>query len=189
MLDAELIYPFNETLTELSDIPSLSNVVPDNYYCFRFKTKHFYVEDCYDAKACNGGCDGHYLESCYCLKRKVQTNHLIGLKITFANESDDEFKPITCKTYFSYDLTRKLVESSVLDNGFKDSSNNFLLEKIYDDIVTKLEGAVATFVVWFKPGKKDEDEVTYFSHGHIASMIIGGDYVKYSAPVPTGGEV
>ena len=81
LLDAELIYPVNETWSSLNEIPSLSNVAADNYYCFRFKTKNFCVEECHDAKSCNGGCDGHYLENCYCLKRKVQTNHVIRLKL------------------------------------------------------------------------------------------------------------
>ena len=184
LLDAELIYPFDEAWTALNEIPSLSNVAPDNYYCFRFQTKHFYIEDCYDAKSCNGACDGRYLESCYCLKRKVQTNHVIGLKIIFENDSDDSFQSITCKPYFSNDLTLKLVDSSLLDNGFKDNNNNFVLGQIYDDIITKLENAVATFIVWFKPGKKEEDEVVYFTSGTIASMIIEGNYAKYGAPDP-----
>ena len=112
---------------------------------------------------------------------------MISSKIIFSNDSNNSFETISRKPCFSNELTLKLVELSLLDKGFKDANNNFVLGEIHDGIIAKSEDAVATFIFWFKPRKKEDYKVSCLASGTIVSIIIEGNCIKCGEQSQGGG--
>ena len=165
MIEAEWIIPHKSDSIFTKQLQSSSMVTNDQYYCCKSETSNFFIEDFADAQACTLGCDGHYLDSCYCIKRQRKDSWILGLKFGL-----DDHKEIKFKHYYSFRLTQALVSSDLMENEGKNKKGKLVIDDIYDHIESELEGKTLTFTIWFKPSKKEDAESTFLSIGNISNV-------------------
>ena len=176
MIEAECIFPITVESSFKKELQLASTVTDEKYYCYKFETKKFYIEDFVDSKACSLGCDGHYLDNCYCFKRQRQESWILGLKFGLDDYPDVKFKP-----YYSLNLTSKLVPERILENEGKDKNGKLIVDSIYEHVEAQFEQKKVMFVVWFKPSKKEGSENAFLHYGNITNIKIieGEPLVQY----------
>ena len=165
MIEAEWIIPHQSDSIFTKQIQSTSIVTNDQHHCYKFETSNFFIEDFADAQACTLGCDGHYLDSCYCIKRQRKDSWILGLKFGL-----EDHKEIKFKHYCSFRLTQALVSSDLMENEGKKKKGKLVIDEIYEHIEEELEGKTLIFTIWFKPSKKEDAESNFLSIGHISDV-------------------
>lgn len=166
LISTDCIYPIAGDLPKLKNFPPGSTVSDDNYCSYRITTSRFKVDSIKScATACDGSCDGHYLDKCYCSKRIRTSCWLLGLEFYFVDHKD-----VDIKCYYSRNLTSKLVHESVIKSKGFSASGVMLLTEIEDHIANQLEGKELTFLIWFKPSMKEGEDLPQVVNGHISKI-------------------
>ena len=142
-------------------------------------TTDFEIESVMESScACSDFCDGHYLDNCYCSRRMVKNKWVVGIKFSF-NSTDLEMKH-----YFSHKLTSKLVDSSIISRKGVSEHGSSLLIEIEDHIRAAFAQKTISFLLWFKPSKKEGEEEANLVKGHISEVSIPEPcaIIPYGAP-------
>ena len=171
LIETCCIYPIEGGLPHVKLIPSGSAIPENEYCCYFFSTDKFEIEEtnsCDTACACS--CDGHYLDECYCSVRKIKKSWVFGVKFAFEEHPD-----LTMKFHHSHEFTKKFIHQSIIDNKGMCSENEFTLVDIEDHVRNQLKNKLLSFIVWFKPSKKEDEEDANLSAGHISKVVFPPD--------------
>ena len=167
LVHTDCIYPIsNVPMSPIKNIAS-GSAHNKNYACYHLETTKLEVEEVvFASEACNGPCDGRYLSNCYCAKRMQTSSWIVGVKTVFTSKNNE----LEFKSYYSHELTSKLVSQSIIDRKGKSVGSNSLTWEIEEHIKKQLTGKKLNVIVWFKPFQKEGEEDATPSSGNISKM-------------------